>query len=126
MSIFASNTTQGLAYAVANVADLVRNIATVPLLPNGKGGRFSALLSQDGKIQHLIVADSYGVLTMLQQNVSDGIWNVTPLLTPSLSVNHDFQAYTVHIDLLDASLTPLADQTILLTNIRCSKIVVNG
>lgn len=63
---------------------------------------------------------------MLQQNVSDGLWNTTPLFTPSLSVNLNFQAYTVHIDLLDASFTPLVEQTILLTSARWSEIVVSG
>lgn len=126
MSIFAANMNQGLGYAVANVVDPIRNIRTTPLLPDGKGGRFSALLSQDGTILQLVVTNSYGVLTMLQQNIKDGIWNAIPLFTPSLSSNHDFQAYTVHIDLLDASFTPLADQTVLLTSARWSEIVVNG
>lgn len=126
MSIFAANTAQGLGYAVANIVEPIRNILTTPLLPDDRGGRFSALLSQNGAIVQLLVADTYGVLTMLQQNVNDGIWNAIPLFTPSLSANRDFQAYTVHIDLFDASFTPLADQTVLLTSARWSEIVVNG
>lgn len=126
MSIFAANTAEGLGYAVASVVDPIRNILTTPLLPDDRGGRFSALLSQDGTILQLLIADAYGVLTMLQKNVSDGIWNVIPLSTPSLSANLDFQAYTVHINLLDASFIPLADQTVLLTSARWSEVVVNG
>lgn len=126
MSIFAANSARGLGYAVASVSDPIQSTLTVPLLPDGQGGRFSALVSRDGEILQVIVADTYGVLTLLQQNVSDGLWTNTPLYTPSLTVNRNFQAYTVHVDLLDAALTPLARQTILLTSSRWSEIVVNG
>lgn len=126
LSIFAANTAQGMSYAVANIVGPIQIILTSPLLADGRGGRFSALLSPNEYILQLIVADNNGALTMLQQNVSDGIWSPIPLFTPSLSEIVEIQAYTVHIDLLDGNHTPLANRKVLLSSPRWGEVLVNG
>jgi hypothetical protein len=84
------------------------------------------LISADGLTIQLIVADSVGNLSMLMQDTTTGLWDQTPLYTPSLVQNVNFQAYTVHIEVKNADLTPVSNQQVLLKSCGWVNIVVNG
>jgi hypothetical protein len=126
LSIFATNSLQGVGYAIASATNPAVGILTAPLIPNGAGGIFSPLISADGLALQLIVADSSGNLSMLTQDTTTGLWDQTPFYTPSLSQNVDFQAYTVHVNLENPDLTPMTNQAILLSSSGWTNIVVNG
>jgi hypothetical protein len=101
-------------------------MVTAPLIPNGQGGIFSPLVSADGASVQLVVADASGNLSMLMQDTMSGLWTNTPFYTPSLTQNVSFQSYTVHINVLDASLTSLTNYSVLLKSVGWVDITVNG
>ena len=126
LSIFAANTALGVGYALASAVNPSVGMVTAPLVPNGQGGIFSPLVSADGASLQLIVADSSGNLGMLMQDTTTGLWTNTPFYTPSLTQNVSFQSYTVHMTVLDASLSAMPNQKVLLQSNGWVDITANG
>ncbi|KAE9371700.1 hypothetical protein N431DRAFT_559154 [Stipitochalara longipes BDJ] len=126
VSIFATNSAQGIGYALTSTSNPIGDLVVSPLIPDGLGGIFSPLISPDGKILQLIIADMFGVLTKLTLDTETKNWTTAPFYTPSLTENVEFQAYTVHINLTNPDLTPMIDQSVLLKSSGWVDIVVNG
>lgn len=108
------------------MADLTQGISPTPLIPDGKGGSFSPVITQNSDRLQFVVANNDGALTLLQQDPKSGIWATTPLYTPSLNTNLDVQAYTVHITLLDQNSSPMVREAVLLSSTGWVDIIVNG
>ena len=126
MSILATNSAQGVGYIVASVTNPMQNLNPTPLIPNNQGGTFAPLVSAANQSLQVIVSDSHGALTILQEDSLSGIWTSSPFYTPSLDQNLEMQAYTVHLNLQNADLTPMVDQTISLSSTGLVEVVVNG
>lgn len=126
LTIFAANAAQGVGYAIASAANPTVGVVAAPLIPDGQGGIFSPLVSTDGVSVQLVVADASGNLSMLMQDTASGIWTNTPFYTPSLTENVDFQSYTVHINVLDASLSAMTNYSVLLKCVGWVDMTVNG
>ncbi|KAL8710271.1 MAG: hypothetical protein Q9225_007311 [Loekoesia sp. 1 TL-2023] len=126
VSIFASNSALGVGYAVVSIADLRQGISPTPLIPEGKGGSFSPVITQSSDRLQFVVADSDGALTLLQQDPESCIWATTPLYTPSLNTNLDVQAYAVHINLFNEDSSPMVLEAVLLSSTGWIDVLVNG
>ena len=126
LTIFAANAAKGVGYALASAANPTVGMVTAPLIPDGQGGIFSPLVSADGASVQLVVADPSGNLSMLMQDTASGIWANTPFYTPSLTQNVNFQSYTVHVNVLDASLSAMSNHAVLLKCVGSVDITVNG
>ena len=125
-SIFAENAAQGIGYATTSVANPAPGLLGSPLIPDGKGGSFSPVISKNSAALQFAVADSSGALSLLQQDPISRIWSSTHLFIPNLNKNVDFQAYTVHVNLLQADMSAMVNQAVLVSSTGWADIIVNG
>ncbi len=126
LAIFARSVTLSAGYALASAANPGVGMVTAPLIPR-EAGTSSPLLSADGASLSLIVADlNTGNLSMLMQDTDTSLWTNAPFYTPSLTQNTSFQSYTVHMTVLDASLSAMPNQKVLLQSPGWVDITANG
>ncbi|KAL8636711.1 MAG: hypothetical protein Q9228_005928 [Teloschistes exilis] len=124
--IFAENAAQGIGYSTTSVANPVQSLFASPLVPDGQGGAFSPAISTNSAALQFVVVNSSGVLSVLQKDQTSHISSSRGLFTPNLNKNIDFQACTVHVNLLQADLTAMVHQAVLISSTGWADIIING
>ncbi|KAL9584262.1 MAG: hypothetical protein Q9203_004732 [Teloschistes exilis] len=124
--IFAENAAQGIGYSTTSLANPVQSLFASPLVPDGQGGAFSPAISTNSAALQFVVVNSSGVLSVLQQDQISHISSSRGLFTPNLNKNIDFQACTVHVNLLQADLTAMVHQAVLISSTGWADIIING
>lgn len=125
LSIWAANTADGIGYLTGDIT-LTSNGTPVQVIPDGQGGAFSPFKPASNSPEQFIVANSRGVLSLLQQDGAQGLWKTVPFFTPALETNVEFQSYTTQITIRGSDKMPLVDSDVTLKSSGLVTIIANG
>ncbi|KIM41722.1 hypothetical protein M413DRAFT_444968 [Hebeloma cylindrosporum] len=96
------------------------------LLPAGSNAEFAPIIDPSSTSQILVILDDNNQLSLLEQSIDSQVWTSTPFLVERREKMTQISAFMTHIEINDATKSPLALTSFTLSSSAWVSVLVNG